>query len=184
MDNQSQTSWKKKQKEQLREEFIAAAARLFRANGFDAVSVDDIVSATGVAKGTFYLYFKTKADIVQAVLEKSLRELDQRTSAALANSSEGTGSSLLAVVAAQMSFLQENPGMLALLVEVESVYERVFRMGMLQGNYREIDAELASHALQDMLSGLVRRAIETGDSFSEAGENAVELLERGIKRGG
>ncbi|MHB9038785.1 MAG: TetR/AcrR family transcriptional regulator [Armatimonadota bacterium] len=205
MDNQSQTSWKERRKEQLHEEFIATASGLFRASGFDDVSVDDIVGATGVAKGTFYLYFKTKADIVQAVLDHFLQNLEERTSAALADTSGDAASGLRAVVATLMSFLQENPGMLAPIIEnsldnhqlapeikeelrarcraaTTSIYERMFRMGMLQGYYREIDPIVASFALQGMLGSLIHRAIETHESFQDAGETALELLERGIGR--
>jgi len=38
--------------------------------GVAATSVDDIVEAAGVAKGTFYLYFRTKEDAVNAVAER------------------------------------------------------------------------------------------------------------------
>ncbi len=40
------------------------------ANGVAATSVDDIVERARVAKGTFYLYFKTKDDAVNAVAER------------------------------------------------------------------------------------------------------------------
>jgi AcrR family transcriptional regulator len=38
--------------------------------GVAASSVDDIVEAAGVAKGTFYLYFETKGDAINAVAER------------------------------------------------------------------------------------------------------------------
>ncbi|MDQ8758206.1 TetR/AcrR family transcriptional regulator [Sphingosinicella sp. LHD-64] len=44
-----------------------AAAALFIAKGVEATIVDEIVSAAGVSKGTFYHYFETKADIVTAL---------------------------------------------------------------------------------------------------------------------
>jgi AcrR family transcriptional regulator len=44
-----------------------AAQALFLAKGFDAASVDEIVKAAGVAKGTFYFHFKTKEDVLQAL---------------------------------------------------------------------------------------------------------------------
>ena len=46
---------------------IEAAATVFAEKGVAATSVDDIVRAAGVAKGTFYLYFTTKDDAVNAV---------------------------------------------------------------------------------------------------------------------
>lgn len=43
---------------------------LFRESGYEQVSVDQIVRKAGVAKGTFYIYFKTKADIIFAMLRQ------------------------------------------------------------------------------------------------------------------
>lgn len=49
------------------------AFQLFGAKGFAKTSISDIVNKAGVAKGTFYLYFKNKEDIRdQLVNEKSL----------------------------------------------------------------------------------------------------------------
>ena len=38
------------------------SVQLFREKGYDQVSVDEIVKKAGVAKGTFYIYFKKKSD--------------------------------------------------------------------------------------------------------------------------
>lgn len=46
------------------------AKHLFETKGYDNTSVDQIVSAAGVAKGTFYYYFESKEDILQAMLEE------------------------------------------------------------------------------------------------------------------
>ncbi len=54
-------------REVRRQELVEAAATAFSAKGVSATSVDDIVRAAGVAKGTFYLYFATKDDVVNAV---------------------------------------------------------------------------------------------------------------------
>ena len=58
-----------------------AAFRLFRERGYDNVSVDDIIAATGTSKGTFYHYFKSKDELLGelplrqlAVLERWARE--------------------------------------------------------------------------------------------------------------
>ncbi|MBU8895445.1 TetR/AcrR family transcriptional regulator [Corallococcus sp. H22C18031201] len=45
-----------------------AALRLFLERGLDAVTIDDITQAAGVAKGTFYRYFEDKAALVDALL--------------------------------------------------------------------------------------------------------------------
>lgn len=53
----------KKNKQQKRESLLESAFSLFLENGFHKTSISDIVSRAGVAKGTFYLYFKDKYDI-------------------------------------------------------------------------------------------------------------------------
>jgi len=50
-----------------REELMDAAQRLFLEKGFDETSVDEIVRAAHVAKGTFYWYFKSKDDVLLAL---------------------------------------------------------------------------------------------------------------------
>ena len=50
-------------KENKRKDLLNAAFDLFIANGFHNTSIADIVQKAGIAKGTFYLYFKDKTDI-------------------------------------------------------------------------------------------------------------------------
>lgn len=50
-------------KQQKRESLLDSAFSLFINNGFNKTSISDIVKQAGVAKGTFYLYFKDKYDI-------------------------------------------------------------------------------------------------------------------------
>lgn len=56
-----------------REKIRAAANRLFLEQGFDATTVDGIVAAAGVSKGTFYSHFKRKEDLL---LEYGWRRLE------------------------------------------------------------------------------------------------------------
>ena len=48
---------------------LAAARRLFAANGFDTTSMDDIAEAAGVAKGAVYHHFASKEAVFLQVLE-------------------------------------------------------------------------------------------------------------------
>lgn len=66
---------KKKRKEN---DLFDAAYDLFSTKGINDTSIDDIVKKAGVAKGTFYLYFKDKFDIVnRIVLKKSFVVLEK-----------------------------------------------------------------------------------------------------------
>lgn len=62
---------------QRREELLEAADRLLHARGA-AVRVEDITTAAGAAKGTFYTCFETWDDLLVAVRERRLRAFEDR----------------------------------------------------------------------------------------------------------
>jgi AcrR family transcriptional regulator len=47
-----------------KQKILDTAETLIGERGYDNVSVDDIVAACGVAKGTFYIYFKSKDELI------------------------------------------------------------------------------------------------------------------------
>jgi len=55
-----------------------AGERLFLEKGIAAASIDDIVRAANVAKGTFYLYFQSKDDLVAALRERYVETFQRR----------------------------------------------------------------------------------------------------------
>ncbi len=60
-----------------RAELIAAARTLYAAHPFDQVTVDDVVAAADVAKGTFYVHFDSLADLQSIVADDLAREFDE-----------------------------------------------------------------------------------------------------------
>jgi AcrR family transcriptional regulator len=58
-----------------RADLVEAALTSFVAKGVSGTSVDDIVGAAGVAKGTFYLYFGSKDEVVAAVAERMVERV-------------------------------------------------------------------------------------------------------------
>ena len=52
-----------------------SAARLFRDRGIADVSIEDIAAAAGIAKGTFYLYFRTRDDLVEKLATKLVDQM-------------------------------------------------------------------------------------------------------------
>ena len=51
-------------------EILAAARRLMDHKGVDTLTMDEIAQAAGVAKGTLYLYFQSKDELIQALLSQ------------------------------------------------------------------------------------------------------------------
>jgi AcrR family transcriptional regulator len=67
-----------------REELLRVSAKLFREKGFDGTSIRDISSAAGMHSGSPFYHFKTKQDILVAVMEQGLAEGLRRTEEVMA----------------------------------------------------------------------------------------------------
>ncbi len=57
-----------------KQEFLDAAQKLFYEQGYEQTSVNTIIEAVGVSKGTFYHYFKSKEDLLDALAERVARQ--------------------------------------------------------------------------------------------------------------
>jgi AcrR family transcriptional regulator len=58
--------------EKTRADIVDSARKLFYKHGYDGTSFSQIVDATGLFRGNIYHYFKTKDDILEAVVERYL----------------------------------------------------------------------------------------------------------------
>ena len=77
-----------------REELLDLALELCRSHGYEAMSVEQLTQAAGVAKGTFYHYFTSKADLQTQLVQRFGASLFAHLSAAAA-SAEGTAAARL-----------------------------------------------------------------------------------------
>ncbi|MDH5483618.1 MAG: TetR/AcrR family transcriptional regulator [Gammaproteobacteria bacterium] len=55
-----------------RQRIVEAADHLFYSRGYNQTSFSDISDETGIPRGNFYYYFKTKEDILSAVVDSRL----------------------------------------------------------------------------------------------------------------
>jgi AcrR family transcriptional regulator len=63
-----------KNPEERRKEIMSTAAYFFMTKGYEETSVNSIVEHLNIAKGTFYHYFKSKEEILGAILEDYLEQ--------------------------------------------------------------------------------------------------------------
>jgi len=64
--------------EERKHDLIDAAERLFVTKGYDQTAISDIVREVHVAQGTFYYHFKSKTDILEAVVNKSVLKMAEK----------------------------------------------------------------------------------------------------------
>lgn len=69
--------------EQRRAALLDAAAELVLTKGISGFTVEDVTSGAQVAKGTFYLYFRSKEQLVRALRDRVIDDLVARQRAAL-----------------------------------------------------------------------------------------------------
>lgn len=63
------------QKQDNRQRILDAANRLFYTQGYNQTSFTEIADVTGIPRGNFYYYFKSKDDILAAVIEDRLQRI-------------------------------------------------------------------------------------------------------------
>lgn len=56
--------------DQRKSQILNAAEDVFTKKGFDEARMNDIAEKTGLSKGTLYLYFKSKDDLIVAILDR------------------------------------------------------------------------------------------------------------------
>ncbi len=84
-----------------------AALRVIARKGMAAATMQEIAEEAGVAKGTIYLYFRDRDELVEKTFESAMNDLHDRVEEAL----EKQGSfeeKLRAVLAAQIGYFQAN----------------------------------------------------------------------------
>jgi AcrR family transcriptional regulator len=166
-----------KPSEVRREELMDAAAALFIAKGVEATTVDEIVAAADVAKGTFYHYFQAKPDVVAALRERFSQGFLTRVGTALDAAPPGParlrrwveasvdgyldGHALHDVVFHDYNHQQrrskEKDGVL-------DQVEAVLVAGIRAGSWQVEDTRLAAILLFDGMHGAVDAAIVAGDA--------------------
>ncbi|AUD25917.1 TetR/AcrR family transcriptional regulator [Bacillus cereus group sp. BC251] len=63
-----------KEYEERRKEILETAERLFLTKGYTKTTVNDILKEIGIAKGTFYHYFKSKVEVMDEIIMRIIKE--------------------------------------------------------------------------------------------------------------
>ena len=130
-------------KQQKQTSLMDTAFQLFTSQGLTKTSISDIVERAGVAKGTFYLYFKDKYDLHERLIVHRAEQIFQH---AMENSGyealESREDKLLAITDDILLQLQNNPTLLRFLNKNISwtVFHKVFEKA--QDGYSDFFDEL------------------------------------------
>ncbi|HEY0981608.1 MULTISPECIES: TetR/AcrR family transcriptional regulator [unclassified Schlesneria] len=88
---------RQRRKEARPQEILAAAVSVFTEKGFAAAQVQEIATRAGVAKGTVYLYYKTKQEIFEEIVRANVSPVFSKLNDLL-HVRQGSAADLLCVV--------------------------------------------------------------------------------------
>ncbi|MCD6329684.1 MAG: TetR/AcrR family transcriptional regulator [Candidatus Cloacimonetes bacterium] len=74
-----------KKHEARKNEILDVAQNLFYTQGFDQTSINQIIDQVGIAKGTIYHYFKSKYELLDAVVERLIKQMKDAIQPILTN---------------------------------------------------------------------------------------------------
>ena len=167
-------------KQQTRAALVAAALELFAEQGLDVPSLDAICDRAGYTRGAFYVHFKTREDILVAVM-------NQVGEAFLASVFEGLASGaspaprtrrfhhavrrFVEALASGAYPLMTTPGSKGPLVRPHQLLDACARSSVVRDRYREL-VELSVGAV----AGLVRADQADGDVRSDVDARTVATL--------
>jgi AcrR family transcriptional regulator len=187
-------------KNQTRAALIETAARLFRRDGFDRTTVDQIASGAGVSRRTFFRYFPTKEAVVfpntTARIERFRELLGQRDPGESAFDVVRRACLDLAreffihheELVLQHRLVQASPALLAYDRDKDRRWEAVLAEGLLGPEPTSAADQRRARILAGAAMGAIQAALEewyaTGGraDLVRLGEEALSLLERGFQQ--
>ncbi len=186
--------------------FLPAAIRVFGECGFEGATMDRIAREAEVAKGTIYLYYKSKQAMYDAALRSGLADLDERTRLRI----EGTASLrevIVSFIATRAEYFAEHPQFFRMYVaavatqimkaggrptDMQSMVEQQTRRlehavarAVARREIRRVDPAATALAIFDLTRGLLARRLTTG-ADPDVTTDAVfiaDLIWRGLDRG-
>ena len=144
-----------KQAVDRRQRIIANASELFAARGYHGTTIDEIVQATGIAKGTFYVYFSSKEELLVELMKQLVTDTLERIDAEL-----------------------ERKGTRDYIARIETKGEELLQLYLEKSEllYMLIGETVGNPRLQGQLSEIYQQLAETVERDLEAGREAGEIF--------
>ena len=141
--------------ERRRNSILAAARTVFSGQGYAVATVDDVANEAGIAKGTLYLYFRSKEEIYLAALTQDLVKMAQKARHQMEQATS-LRDQIRAFVRVRLEYCQQHEEFLRIyLAEYGSMFVKA---RPLPREFHDLFRQNVRH-----LSKLIERAIKGGE---------------------
>ena len=155
-------------KGEKRGEILSAATRAFSRKGYAATKVEDIAREAGVAKGTVYIYFSSRDEILLAAFEAFEEELLASVEVVM-ETGEPPLQRLRSVVCAVLSGVETEP-------ELSRVVLDFWAAGAFEGGESRIDFGRIYAGYRRLVGELLEEAKREGTARRDLPENAPAVV--------
>jgi TetR/AcrR family transcriptional repressor of nem operon len=151
--------------QQRRNDLLDAAQSLVVEKGVAAVTLDDVTRRAGVAKGTFYLYFRSKDDLVAALQQRFSDRMAERVEAAARNADTWAAKLDACVLACFEDYR-----------ETYELHDVLFHHGGMADRHMYDDADPSPSRLVGAIRELLAAGVEAGSYRVDNTELTAVLL--------
>ncbi len=168
LDPATHCPFRRRRKEARPAELLDAALALFVEKGFASTRSEEVARRAGVSKGTLYLYFPSKEELLKAVIQQFLadrivegaHEVDQAqgpTPALMENllvdwwmrTYDGPASGVFKLIVSEVRNFPDIAQFYVerVIVPGNELCARLLRRGIDRGEFREVDIDAAVHSI-------------------------------------
>ncbi len=177
-----------------RKQILEAATQVFAEKGFHRATIKDIARVAGIADGTIYTYFASKADVLLGILNR-LNESTERQQHFLTANEQDARAFFTAYLHQRMALLWPNAEVFQAVLpemlvngELRKLYyegvvaptfalaERYFQQQIADGQVRAVDVPLTTRAIAATLLGLLTMQLLGDEVIAERWEELPEVL--------
>ncbi|HHW40676.1 MAG TPA: TetR/AcrR family transcriptional regulator [Syntrophomonadaceae bacterium] len=178
----------------IRERIIAACRELARAQGFHAITVDELAYRAGVSKRTLYRYFRSKEEVIEATLDAFMQEIGSEADRLTASRAKAADiiDSMIGYLVTRGQFLTSSRGLHDLKRHYPRLWEKIVRFraekmqdviaALIQKSEREavrrIDPRIITEAFIAAINAVANPdfILSNGMTFEETARQLIELI--------
>ncbi len=170
---------KQRERHQRQTAILDVAERLFHRIGYDKTTIEDIAHEAEFAKGTIYLYFSSKEDIISGLIDRGLEQLVSKFQKI--NQTEATGLEAYRQMGDTfVSFFQKHPSypkIFALFhsIDAQSVAPEIFE------HKKTLVEEMARAIARGIDDGSIRSDVEPAKTALLTAMTAASFVHQQIK---